>query len=149
MAKIDTMDFDYKVSAYLALKQANDFKRIAELACDNKLSFPCMVNIAFACELYMKAYLMWTRKSDLVIKKHLLAELFEMIDLETQNRIRTESGIQNWDTFLSESSDAFRQWRYYFEKDTVLFGHIGGLHKLADMLDVICSENITMEAALQ
>lgn len=141
-----TMDSDYKVVAYFALKQAKDFKRIAELAYDNQLSFPYMVNIAFACELYMKAYLIWTRKSDLIIRNHLLADLFHMIDSNTQNRIRAEADIQYWDTFLSESSDAFRQWRYYFEKDTVLFGHVGALHRFADASDTICSEQIIVEA---
>ena len=80
MAKVETMDFDYKVAAYMAMKEGREFKRASEIAFDNNLSFPNMVNGAFACELYLKAYLIWTTKSNVVIKKHQLSELFGMLD---------------------------------------------------------------------
>ena len=145
MAKVETMDFDYKVAAYMAMKEAREFKRASEIAFDNNLSFPNMVNGAFACELYLKAYLIWTTKSNVVIKKHQLSELFGMLDAEAQERIRKDTRINYWDTFLKDSSDAFRQWRYYFEKDRVLFGHVGELHRMTEALDVLCSEVVLLK----
>lgn len=145
MAKVETMDFDYKVAAYMAMKEAREFKRASEIAFDNNLSFPNMVNGAFACELYLKAYLIWTTKSNVVIKKHQLSELFGMLDAEAQERIRKDTQINYWDTFLKDSSDAFRQWRYYFEKDSVLLGHVGELHRMAEALDVLCSEVVLLK----
>ena len=132
--------YDYKVEAYLAYKHAQDFMKSAELLHDNMSTRVVMVNISFACELYMKALLIWNSKSNTIIREHLLAELFEKLNENIKTRVKTECEIKNWDEFITHSSDAFRDWRYYYEKDNIMFGHIGGLFAFAESLDKICEE---------
>ena len=144
MAKSKTLEFDYRLSSYLAFRHAQDFRKGAGLLDDNRLTKPVMVNIAFSCELYMKALLMWKNKSQEIIAEHKLDRLFAMLDLHIQEQIKAETGIRGWDRFLSDSSDAFCAWRYYYEKDNVMFGHIGGLVAFAEVLDNICSEEISI-----
>ena len=149
MSKKRELEFDYKISSYLAFKHAQDFRKSAALLNDNKITKPIMVNIAFSCELYMKALLMWSNKKQEVISAHKLDELFEMFDPELQKKIKNDSGIKCWDRFLKESSDAFCSWRYYYEKDNVMFGHIGYLFSFAEALDEICLKTILVEEILK
>ena len=144
MAKPKEVEFEYWVSAYLAFNHARDFRKGAELLDDNKLTKPVMVNIAFSCELYMKALLMWHSKCREIIGEHKLDALFGMLEMPLQDRIRCETKIEYWESFLKDSADAFCAWRYYYEKDNVMFGHIGGLFSFAEVLDNICSEEITI-----
>lgn len=142
------MQADYRATAYLAYRHALDFMKSAEFLYDNMSTRVVMVNISFACELYMKALLIWKSKSDSIIREHLLSELFEKLDDDIQIRIKTESGITKWDEFLTHSSDAFREWRYFYEKDNVMFGHIGGLFAFAESLDKICEETMPLEEVM-
>ena len=144
MAKSKTLEFDYWISSYLAFRHAQDFRRSAELIEKNNITKPVMVNIAFSCELYMKALIMWNHKNREIIGKHKLDALFGMLEISIQERIRKETDIQNWDTFLKDSADAFCAWRYYYEKDNVMFGHIGDLFAFAEVLGSICSEEISI-----
>ena len=144
MVKQKEVEFEYWISAYLAFKHARDFRKSAELLADNKLTKPVMVNIAFACELYMKALLMWYSKCRKIIGEHKLDALFGMLEMPLQDRIRRETNIEYWESFLNDSADAFCAWRYYYEKDNVMFGHIGGLFTFAEVLDSICSEEISI-----
>lgn len=148
MAKSKKFDFEYWVASYLAFKHARDFRNGADLLEDNKLTKPVMVNIAFSCELYMKALLMWKNKSQEIIDEHKLDRLFAMLDLHIQEQIKAETGIRGWDRFLSDSSDAFCAWRYYYEKNNVMFGHVGDLFSFAEVLDRICSETISIKEFL-
>lgn len=144
MAKSKTLEFEYWISSYLAFKHARDFRKSAELLDDNKLTKPVMVNIAFSCELYMKALLMWSNKNREIVDEHKLDALFYMLDVPTQERIKQEANIPHWKTFLKDSADAFCAWRYYYEKDNVMFGHIGSLFLFSKALDSICSEEISI-----
>ncbi len=82
---------------------------------------PATVNSAFACEVYLKALLLFY---DIKIgKQHKIKELYEMLPEQAKNGIRSE--ITNtydgkwYDLFWLESlehiSDAFVEWRYYYE----------------------------------
>ena len=144
MVKQKEVEFEYWVSAYLAFKHARDFRKSAELLDDDKLTKPVMVNITFACELYMKALLMWNSQCPKIIDEHKLDALFGMLKNSVQERIKQETDIQNWDQFLKDSANAFCAWRYYYEKDNVMFGHVGGLFAFAEVLDNICSEEISI-----
>lgn len=144
MGKPKTVEFDYWVSSYLAFRHAQDFRKSAELIEENDLTKPVMVNIAFACELYMKALLMWNRKDREIIEEHKLDALFGMLEISIQERIKQETGVQNWDVFLKHSADAFCAWRYYYEKDNVMFGYVGNLFAFSEVLDSICSEEISI-----
>ena len=144
MAKPKTVEFDYWVSSYLAFRHAQDFRKSAELIEENNLTKPVMVNIAFSCELYMKALLMWNRKDREIIEEHKLDALFGMLEISVQERIKQETGVQNWDAFLKRSADAFCAWRYYYEKDNVMFGYVGNLFAFSEVLDSICSEEISI-----
>lgn len=140
--------FDYKLTAFLTYRHAQDFRKSAEFLHDNISTRVVMVNISFACELYMKALLIWNSKCDSIIREHLLNELFEKLDKNTQMQIKTESGIKNWDEFITHSSDAFRDWRYYYEKDNIMFGDIGGLFAFAESLDKICKDTIPLKEVI-
>ena len=144
MAKQTDVEYEYWLYSYLAFKQAQDFRKSAELLDDNKLTKPVMVNIAFSCELYMKALLMWCSKCRKIIGEHKLNALFGMLEMPLQDKIKRESKIECWDDFLKDSADAFRDWRYYYEKDNVMFGYIGDLFVFAEVLDNICSEKISI-----
>lgn len=142
------MQVDYKVTAYLAYRHAHEFSKSAELLYDSMSTRVVMVNISFACELYMKALLIWNNKCDSIIREHLLSELFTKLDANIQVRIKKESGIKEWDVFIKHSSDAFRNWRYYYEKNNVLFGHVGGLFAFAESLEKICKESMPLKEVI-
>lgn len=139
------MDLGYAVSAHLAYWHAKDFKEAAEIIYDKNVSKPVVVNLAFACELYIKALLILQRKKQDVVSGHKLAELFSALDEDTKNRVLTDVSIKNWDIFMRDSSDAFEAWRYFYEKDKCMVGHIPELFNLANTLDAICEEIFTQK----
>lgn len=149
MARIKVLETDYKVASYLALRTAREYCKGAEILNDAGLTFPVMVNLAFSCELYMKALLMWQAQNQQVIDQHELVELFQRLPQSMQESLRGEHGTERWECCLKDSSDAFRQWRYFYEKDRVMHGHIGWLFSFAEKLDQICAENILIEEVLR
>ena len=145
MGKVKTMELEYRICSYLAFKHARDFFKSAKILDEKNIFKPVMVNIAFACELYMKALLIWKNQSQDIIGEHKLQELFYMLGESVQRQIKEESGIERWDEFLLHSSNAFCAWRYYYEKDNVMFGHLGGLLTFAGVLDEICENTISIK----
>lgn len=148
MARVTVLETDYKIAAYLAFRTAREFRKGTELLDDASLSFPVMMNITFACELYMKAISIWQAKSQEVAKTHLLCELFQTLPTNMQTELIAKCDPEHWDEYMDDSSDAFRQWRYFYEKDHVMFGHIGWLYTLADELEQICTSNISIKEVL-
>ncbi len=144
MAKKKILDYDYKTTAVLAYRQARDFLAAAEAVDECKLSKPTMVNISFACELYFKAIYIWNNKCQEIVGEHALKELFNMLDKSLRQRIIQETKIDNWERFIKESSTAFNDWRYVYEKDKCFWGHSGSLFALAAVLDKICEEIISI-----
>ena len=141
MGKKKELALGYGVSAHLAYWHAQDFKEAAEAICEKEPTKPVIVNLAFSCELYMKALLMLQRKSQLIVEGHKLNELFAELEEPLRQRVLCETNIQNWDGFMKDSSNAFEAWRYSYEEDKALrIGHIPELFRLADVLDKICTE---------
>ena len=140
MGKKKELALGYGVSAHLAYWHAQDFKEVAEVICEKEPSKPVIVNLAFSCELYMKALLMLQQKNRKIIISHELDQLFSELNEDIRERILCETNIRNWDRFMKASSNAFEAWRYYYEKDKSMIGHIPELFRLADTLDKICFE---------
>lgn len=136
MGKKQELALGYGVSAHLAYWHAQDFKEAADAIYEKEP----IVNLAFSCELYMKALLMLQRKSREIIIGHELDQLFSELDETIRERILRETNIRNWNHFMKDSSNAFEAWRYYYEKDKSMIGHIPELFRLADTLDTICTE---------
>lgn len=82
---------------------------------------PIIVNASFACELYMKSILV---KSGLPVKKlrkcgHKLDELFYILPdgqrNDIQKRMYNRGYGNEFELHLGEISNAFIEWRYWFE----------------------------------
>ncbi len=140
MSKKKELALGYAASAHLAYWHAQDFKEAAEIICKKEPSKAVIVNLAFSCELYMKALLMLQKKNREIIIGHELNQLFSELDVTVKERILSETNIRNWDRFMKDSSNAFDAWRYYYEKDKSMIGHIPELFNLAEILDKICTE---------
>ena len=145
MGKKKELALGYGVSAHLAYWHAQDFKEAAEAICEKEPSKPVVVNLAFSCELYMKALLMLQRKTREIVIGHELYQLFSELNEDIRERILRETNIRNWDRFMKDSSNAFEAWRYFYEKDKSMIGHIPELFRLADTLDKICAETFSIK----
>ena len=145
MGKKKELALGYGDSALLAYWHAQDFKKAAEYICEKEPSRPVVVNLAFSCELYMKALLMLQRKTREIIIGHELNQLFSELNEDIRERILRETNIRNWDRFMKDSSNAFEAWRYFYEKDKAMIGHIPELFRLADTLDKIFAETFSIK----
>lgn len=110
-------------------------QRLLETMYTNSIFFfkysiaPCAVNLAFSCELYLKA-LIAQENNGIIRKGHDLIELFDQLDPVTKYKIRVkynsskpstcnspaQSARKSFDDCLILHKDSFKQWRYYFEK---------------------------------
>lgn len=81
--------------------------------------YPCVVNGAFACELFMKA-LIGASDSNEIPKSHKLEGLFSMLDQKIQEAIKADylkrSAFPLCE-LLVESDNAFTEWRYAYERE--------------------------------
>lgn len=113
------MAYNYETQAYLAYARAVDFAKAVEIMERSSvhLMIPQIVNAAFSCELILKATIIMEKKNPVVFKEHQLDSLFSMLGQCTQEQIRADASIFDWDTFMAESSNAFVEWRYLHEKD--------------------------------
>lgn len=134
--------FKYEKSSWLAYVRACDFLAVAS-ELDNqedlKLS-PLVVNAAFACELFLKALLIWKYKKK--ISGHKLKELFQQLDDETKIEIQQEVDILDWDFFLDEANQAFIKWRYLHEKDEAVRISVSELTGFAEGLKKIYARKV-------
>lgn len=82
--------------------------------------YPFAVNIAFACELYLKAIMIYRSPNDEFIPVHDLLELFE--GLSPNDVTAVEKLFSNKykkadiKTFLRENREVFPAWRYAMER---------------------------------
>ena len=128
--------YGYKTSSWMAYIRGRDFLAVAselEQQEDFKL-IPTVVNAAFACELLLKAHLIWQRASNEPMKEHKLKTLFGMLDTEVQEIIKQNSDILRWDEFLVEADNAFVEWRYLHEEDKVMRISVTALVRFAENL---------------
>ena len=113
------------MNIYEAFYSGESFHRMAleivpddwlEADSDGHWFVPSVVNLAFACELYLKFLLI---KSGLQnITTHNLSHLFSALPIEIQNRIRNTPEFRGDTDFmvkLEEDKNVFKEWRYLFE----------------------------------
>lgn len=116
----------------LAFAYINDEYRrkpftLAHVGDDATILMPAaFCNIAFACELFMKAVLFTTEEhgDSTSIRDHSLERLFFMLPSNLQARIKNEIVVSDanpasFDERLSNSANSFERFRYAYEHDTL------------------------------
>lgn len=134
-------------------EQANSFYAFAMIGskeaekypmCNVYFSAPQIVNLALACEIYLKILLEHT---GVTVKEHRLSALLHKVPKDYQNRINTllyqrYPFTQNafGCPYIELLSNAFVEWRYSYEAQS-LSCDISYLKAFAETLrDVCCSE---------
>ncbi len=133
---------------------AYGFAKCADYALENpakeivpNLSTASFVNTAFACELFLKALLLYTTSKN--PRGHELKTLFEELPTKYQTLIETEvfrrcgGRVKTiWGLpLLDELSNAFTEWRYWFEdKRNTMRGEIGYLKNFREVLKEMCAK---------
>ena len=86
--------------------------------------YPFAVNVAFACELYLKAIMTYRSPNDEFIAGHDLFELYT--GLSPNDATAIESLFSNKykktdiKTFLQQNRETFPDWRYAMEKGVII-----------------------------
>ena len=102
--------------------EANSFLQAANMlyseenkACGwfNPVLYPTIVNISFACELFLKCLLV---KNDILIKKHNLKHLFDKLDDTQKEQIKRRTKATDFNAILEIHSEYFENFRYFYEK---------------------------------
>ena len=132
------------VGDFAVCKNAADQFYVAAKKCkgDNYLDFlsngfyPYSVNIAFACELYLKDIVIHRSTNDEFIKGHNLKDLFdtlEQVDSQyIENEFTTKLPVKSLNTFLADNGNVFVDWRYALEKTVSI--DLTGIEVFADVL---------------
>ena len=121
---------------------ADSFYRVSkEIGNDDALQilynlYPYVVNLSFACELYLKAIKFHDDPSLKKVPGHKLNEIFDTLKGD-EKRDLTACFESNFSTplnkFLAEDNRDFVVWRYAFEKEEVR-ANLSGLELFADVL---------------
>ena len=98
--------------------------------------YPYAVNVAFSCELYLKAIMIHRSPSNEFFTGHELSELFSHLD-PTDSRVieRNFAGImksKDLHTFLINNNKVFEEWRYALEGSVTL--DISGFEAFSEIL---------------
>lgn len=102
---------------------------------------PSVVNMAFACELYLKALISNGEK----VRGHKWSALFQQLTTEDQQAILNApcfKGDSNFDRKITENEKVFEDWRYHFEPDKSICVDIIFLENFAITLHDLISEKI-------
>lgn len=144
------------IKAHMMFDQANSFYICAKL-CEDKLengvsrfdmySTPQIVNLALACEIYLKT-LLFCIDDKTPVKAHRLDDLVKMLPADIKDslmqsvseRFPTMNNVWGF-SYLELVSKAFTDWRYSYEQDR-LSCEVGYLMALADALKEECSQLI-------
>lgn len=122
---------------------ANQFYMIAQKCMGKSIAdyfmtgfYPYAVNLAFACELYMKAIMIYRSSKKEFCKGHDLYELFFCLDIVDKQYIKrefdTKNPSKNLDEFLIEDGKTFVDWRYALEKPVAM--NLTGFQTLSEIL---------------
>lgn len=131
----------------VCISEANAFLKVAEKLKEDIGDFltgemyPCVVNLSFACELYLKAMIFWD--SGTILKKHKLDEVFFILPETIRSQIELSYARGNdgdLNKLLQECSNAFIDWRYAYEDRVTI--NITGLFTFASVLKVYIIDNI-------
>ena len=114
---------------------------------------PDIVNSAFACEVFMKSIIVYNEISldDICKLNHGLINLWEKLRIVDNSfttcvemKIKDEfeiDGVEELDELLNNVSDAFKKWRYIYEKHGGSI-YIGFLRSLREILRESCCEKL-------
>jgi hypothetical protein len=114
---------------------------------------PCIVNLSFSCELYLKAIiLIEDRECNSKLRNgyhetHHLDTLYNDLSLESMSLITSRynklinelSGFWTLEQCIHEYDNAFIGWRYRFEQPNAMFD-INSLKCLALVLQKVCED---------
>ena len=118
---------------------------------------PAIVNAAFSCEVFLKLLLRLEQID--CQKSHNLKQLFEKLPPEIMETVKYQT-IQKYGSWkdlwgrdiLSQVSDAFEKWRYFYEIDRTKSGtihfDIGFLLAFRDALRVVCEKKLGVKEVL-
>lgn len=118
---------------------------------------PAIVNAAFSCEVFLKLLLRLEQID--CQKSHNLKQLFEKLPPEIMETVKYQT-IQKYGSWkdlwgrdiLSQVSDAFEKWRYFYEIDRTKSGSIrfdiSFLLAFRDALRVICEKKLGVKEVL-
>lgn len=100
--------------------------------------YPYAVNVAFACELYIKAIMILRSAADEFISGHDLKILYDNLSDVDKSGIETafskEYSGMTLESFLQENRDVFVEWRYALENNVRI--NISGFDALLESLYV-------------
>lgn len=128
------------------ISNANDFYNTAceidnkRLAFSYKYASVFATNLAFACELYLKAILMSEKQKLYII--HKLDDLYNQISSQTKAKLETEFNRNEFGYILDQSlkkcSDTFTNFRYLYENSDKKNLYYSELGLIANSLRTIC-----------
>ena len=78
-------------------------------------------------------------------KSHRFDVLFSMLHQGTQEKIRVDSSIIDWDRFMRVSSNAFVEWRYLHENDEVMAISISDMQRFFIALKMHYEESVSAQ----
>lgn len=85
----------------------------------DKYIYPVIVNLAFSCELYLKALMIWRNPDGSFDRGHSLVDLFNGLSDTDRNGIKglyiPEFSEWGFDGAIKEFNRLFEDWRYAFE----------------------------------
>ncbi|MBQ6419948.1 MAG: hypothetical protein IJK02_02630 [Clostridia bacterium] len=108
---------------------ANQFFHVAKWCSDNRdpinfimnTFYPYAVNVAFACELYLKAIMIYRSSQNEFSKGHNLKELFDNLPFFDANQLSQifaqKYSSKTLEMFLDENKNTFIDWRYALEHE--------------------------------
>ena len=81
--------------------------------------YPFVVNVSFACELYMKAFMIIHSVNNEFESGHELGNLFNLLDNDLKEKVKEsfekKYGTGSFNQFLNDNNNAFIDWRYALE----------------------------------
>ncbi len=111
-------DYDYRQikelgKAFLDTAKKCNNPKIEFTGWTHPLLVPIITNMAFSCELFLKAILKHDNKE---IKTHNLKELFNNLPEDIKNKIMKSQNEEDFMAKLENISNLFEEWRYLYER---------------------------------
>ena len=133
----------------LLRNNASAFKKSAERSLERRplpngqiesLIVPAVVNLAFSIELYLKFLLTKNKKQ---CRGHKLLDLFNSLDSTVKQEIikLTEYDEEEFKILLSKHTEAFVEWRYFYERNENINVNIEFMKKLIDCVESIVNRS--------
>lgn len=113
-----------------------------EEADDCSWVIPYIVNVAFACELYLKSF---SSSGENEIKGHKWNTIYEGLTNDKKSRIKNHpqfAGDEEFEEKLEEGGRLFESWRYSFEKGTSRSVEFVFLDTFADVIHNLAKEDL-------